>query len=84
MARTKTTPKTGAKTGAKTNDHKLPVTGFRIPQDILDGLDAYVERLNASAPEGFSTNRNAIVVKILRDAVNAANAELPPEDKPEH
>lgn len=69
MARPKT-----AKTLPTPDLHREKVTGFRIPQDVLDALDAHVEQLNAKAPPGFSTTRNAVVVEILRAATKPEGA----------
>ena len=52
------------------------VTGIRIPEDLRARLDALVDVRNTElAPEGLSTNRNAMVVKLLRDALDAVDAK---------
>lgn len=46
-----------------------PVTGVRIPEDILARLDAMVDAENARlAPTGASISRSALIVRILREA----------------
>ncbi len=52
------------------------VTGVRLPEDLREALDAMVAEQNErGAAEGFSTNRNALIVRLLRDAVNAWKAK---------
>lgn len=47
-----------------------PVTGVRIPLDVLEALDAIVERRAAAlAAQGATTSRNALIVAMLRDAI---------------
>lgn len=47
-----------------------PVTGVRIPLDVLEALDAIVERRAATlAAQGATTSRNALIVAMLRDAI---------------
>lgn len=47
-----------------------PVTGVRIPEDILSDLDAMVEVENTRlAPTGASISRSALIVRLLREAV---------------
>lgn len=47
-----------------------PVTGVRIPAEVLVALDAIVERRAAAmAPQGGTTSRNAIIVTALREFI---------------
>ena len=62
-------PKAAAKS-AKSPNSVPPVTGVRIPDDLRDDLDAIVEEQNArNAAEGLTTNRNALIVRLLREGV---------------
>lgn len=45
------------------------VTGLRIPTDVIEALDAWAERLNAAPDVIAKVTRNALVVRILRDAI---------------
>ena len=66
-------PKAVNRGGRPPNPHKAPlppVTGVRIPDDLRDALDVIVDRENAAlAEKGASTNRNALIVRLLREAV---------------
>lgn len=45
------------------------VTGIRLPDDLRDWLDAMVAQENERlALEGASTNRNALIIRLLREA----------------
>jgi len=66
------------KTAARDDRHTVPLTGFRIPREVLDELDEYVERQNARAPRGFRTSRNAVVIELLRAG---ARSDLSPEER---
>lgn len=47
-----------------------PVTGVRIPIELLAALDALAaKRTEALAPQGGSVSRNALIVAMLRDGV---------------
>ena len=49
-----------------------PVTGIRIPVDLLGEIDTLVDSEKARlASEGATTNRNALVVRLLREALDA-------------
>lgn len=49
-----------------------PVTGLRIPTELLERVDAFVEARNRElASEGLTTNRTAVVVRLLREALDA-------------
>ncbi len=62
-----------SKMGRPPKVHKTPlppVTGVRIPEDILSDLDAMVEVENARlAPTGASISRSALIVRLLREGV---------------
>ena len=62
-----------SKMGRPPKAHKAPlppVTGVRIPEDILSELDAMVDVENARlAPTGASISRSALIVRLLREAV---------------
>ena len=66
-------PKAVNRGGRPPNPNKTPlppVTGVRIPDDLRDALDIIVDRENAElAAKGASTNRNALIVRLLREAV---------------
>lgn len=52
-----------------------PVTGVRIPDDVLAALDAKVASENERlASTGASLSRTALIVRLLREAV------LPPRE----
>ena len=54
-----------------------PVTGIRIPIDLLDEIDTLVGSEKARlASEGATTNRNALVVRLLREALDASTGRL--------
>lgn len=61
---------------ANPNTQKLPpVTGLRIPAELLARVDAHVEARNAElAGEGLTTNRTAVVIRLLREALDAREA----------
>lgn len=69
-------PKRRAGRPANPNTQPLPpVTGLRLPLDLLDALDAYVEKRNAElASEGLTTNRTAVVIRLLREALAVKSA----------
>lgn len=53
-----------------------PVTGIRFPPELLARVDAYVDARNAElASEGLTTNRNAIIVRLVRDALDAVTSK---------
>jgi hypothetical protein len=63
---------------------QLPITGFRIPPEVLEALDARVEAMNASESIARVT-RNALVVHALREFVRVPSTVAPstvatPED----
>lgn len=60
-----------------------PVTGFRVPLELLERLDVVVERRAAELERlGGSTSRNALVVAAIREFCEreeaAARASAPP------
>ena len=67
-----------SKAGRPANPNKPPLppmTGLRLPDDLRAELDAIVEQENARlAPEGASTNRTAVMVRMLRESVARWNA----------
>lgn len=79
MARPKTPARTAPPSPEKRPRGRPPraappgvVTGFRLPPELLERLDARVETLNARAPDGYKTNRNALVASLLRDGLDRA------------
>lgn len=58
------------------------MTGFRIPPELIKALDAYVDRQNEKAPRGFTTNRTAVVIELIRRAVEG-EASAPSAPEPE-
>lgn len=73
MAKPKTTPTPKRPPGRPRNETPPPgVTGFRLPAELVARLDARVALLNARAPDGFKTNRNALVAALLRDGLDRA------------
>lgn len=53
-----------------------PVTGIRFPVELLERVDAFVDERNAElATEGLTTNRNAIIVRFVREALDAHAAK---------
>jgi hypothetical protein len=73
-------PKRSAGRPPKPTTVPLPtVTGIRLPDDLRARLDAAVDARNAElASEGLTTNRNALVVKLLREALDARDAKGAP------
>lgn len=78
MAKPKTPPKPEKRPRGrprKTEEEKAqlpPVTGVRIPEALRDEIDGLVDRENAAlAAKGASTNRNALIVLLLREALDA-------------
>ena len=58
-----------------------PVTGLRIPVELLARGDAFVETRNRElASEGLSTTRTAAVIRLLREALDAREAKAPRSD----
>lgn len=56
-----------------------PVTGVRIPADLLVDLDAEVTRANAAlAAQGATTNRSAVIVLLLREGLAARAKRVKP------
>lgn len=70
-------PKRRAGRPANPNTQPLPpVTGLRLPVELLARVDAYVEARNATlASEGLTTNRTAAVIRLLREALDALDAK---------
>lgn len=70
-----------SKMGRPPKAHKTPlppVTGVRIPEDILSDLDTMVDVENERlAPTGASISRSALIVRLLREAV--ARSKSPTE-----
>lgn len=66
-------PKRGPGRPPKASTQPLPpVTGIRFPVELLARVDAFVARRNVELEgEGFTTNRNAVVVRLVRDALDA-------------
>ena len=55
--------------------HAINVTGVRLPEDLRARLDAVVDEENAQhAAAGLTTNRNAVIVRLLREALDARDA----------
>lgn len=55
--------------------HAVNVTGVRIPDELRARLDAAVEHENAQhAARGLTTNRSALIVTLLREALDARDA----------
>jgi len=52
---------------------KTPVTAFRLAPDLLERIDRYAEQLAAEARVPVS--RNAAVVRLLTDALEAADSK---------
>jgi hypothetical protein len=50
-----------------------PVTAFRLARELLERVDRYAEQLAAQARVPVS--RNAAVVRLLTDALDAAEVE---------
>jgi hypothetical protein len=65
------TPRAAAKTPTRAPRGKLPITGFRIPPEVLEALDGRVDAMNAGEPIARVT-RNALVVHALREYVKTA------------
>lgn len=56
-----------------------PVTGFRIPIELLARLDAITERRNAAlAAQGATTSRNAVMVQVLSEFCDREEAAHAP------
>lgn len=70
-ATTPKTPRTTTKAAPRPARGKLPITGFRIPPEVLEALDARVDAMNAGEPIARVT-RNALVVHALREYVKTA------------
>lgn len=79
-ATTPKTPRTTTKAAARPARASLPITGFRIPPEVLEALDARVDTMNAHEPIARVT-RNALVVHALREYVKnpATTAAHDPE-----
>lgn len=75
-------PKRRAGRPANPNTQPLPpVTGLRIPAELLERIDAFVETRNRElASEGLSTTRTAAVIRLLREALDAREAKAPRSD----
>ncbi len=69
-ATTPKTPRTTTKAAPRPARGK-PITGFRIPPEVLEALDARVDAMNAGEPIARVT-RNALVVHALREYVKTA------------
>lgn len=82
VRRTMGRPKKTAKAATPPDQHKVPMTGFRIPPELIKALDAYVDRQNEKAPRGFTTNRTAVVIELIRRAVEG-DAPAPSAPEPE-
>ena len=68
-----------AKPPQNTAETLSPVTGIRIPQEILDGLDGWVSEMNRDPDRLGNATRGRLVVKILREALEARNRSKPVE-----
>ncbi len=51
------------------DEESSPVTGIRIPRDVLSGLDAWVDELNRDPERLGNATRGRLVVRILRAAL---------------
>lgn len=73
------TPPTRPKASPKPRKPARPasgaVTGLRIPADVIEALDAWADRLNAAPDVIAKVTRNALVVRILRDAITRETAK---------
>lgn len=47
---------------------------MKFPQELLDGLDAWVEELQATVPGGASINRSALIRDLLERALREHEA----------
>lgn len=83
MAKPRTTPPPRGRPPKAVKAVVPPVTGVRIPEDLRAELDALVETLNVTlAAQGASTNRSAVMVLLLREALEARRRARAPGGEP--
>lgn len=68
-------PKTAGRPARPNKPARPNITGLRIPADVIARLDALAEQLTARPGQVGAVSRNAVVLLLLREGLDAHEAK---------